>query len=80
MLRTMSEAYKVAQLQGQRLTPLRAFYLATLGGARCLHLDDRIGRFAPGLEADFIVLDPHATPLAAYRRSSRPASASGSCC
>ena len=35
MLRTMSEAYKVAQLQGQRLTPLRAFYLATLGGGTC---------------------------------------------
>ena len=38
MLKTMSEAYKVAQLQGQRLTPLRAFYLATLAGARILGL------------------------------------------
>jgi guanine deaminase len=59
----MAEAYKVAQLQGQRLSALRAFYLATLGGARALHLDDRIGSFAPGREADFIVLDPAATPL-----------------
>jgi guanine deaminase len=66
MLRTMSEAYKVAQLQGQRLTPLRAFYLATLAGAQALHLEDRVGRFAPGLEADFIVLTA-ATPLAARR-------------
>ena len=67
MPRTMAEAYKVAQLQGQRLSPLRAFYLATLAGARMLGLDDRIGRFAPGSEADFIVLDPQATPLLARR-------------
>ncbi len=67
MLRTMGEAYKVAQLQGQSLSPLRAFYLATLGAARSLRLDDRIGRFGAGMEADFIVLDPHATPLLARR-------------
>jgi guanine deaminase len=67
MLRTMAEAYKVAQLQGARLSPLRAFYLATLAGARLLRLQDRIGRFAPGMEADFIVLDPQATPLLARR-------------
>jgi guanine deaminase len=67
MLRTMSEAYKVAHLQGQQLSPLRAFYLATLAGARMLGLADRIGRFAPGSEADFIVLDPNATPLLARR-------------
>jgi guanine deaminase len=63
MLRTMSEAYKVGQLRGQSLSALRAFYLATLGGARALALDDRIGRLAPGHEADFVVLDPAATPL-----------------
>jgi len=70
MLRTMSEAYKVAQLQGQRLSALRAFYLATLGGARALRLDDRIGSFEKGREADFIVLDPQATPLLARRMRS----------
>jgi guanine deaminase len=67
MLRTMSEAYKVAHLLGQQLPPLRAFYLATLAGARMLGLDARIGRFAPGSEADFIVLDAQATPLLARR-------------
>ena len=46
---------------------MRAFYLATLGGARALGLDDRIGSFLPGREADFVVLDPGATPLAARR-------------
>lgn len=67
LLRTLGEAYKVAQLQGQRLSSLRAFYLATLAGARALHLDDRIGSFRVGNEADFIVLDLAATPLIARR-------------
>ncbi len=67
MLRTLSEAYKVAQLTGQRLSAWRAFYLATLGGARALGLDDRIGNFEPGKEADFAVLRLDATPLMARR-------------
>jgi guanine deaminase len=67
MLRTMQEAYKVAQLQGQHLSATRAFYLATLGGARALHLSDRIGSFATGREADFVVLDAAAMPLLARR-------------
>jgi guanine deaminase len=69
LLRTLADAYKVAQMSGQRLSPLRAFYLATLGGARALRLEDRIGHFAPGTEADFIVLDLRATPLIARRVS-----------
>jgi guanine deaminase len=67
MLRTLDESYKVCQLAGQTLSPLRAFYLATLGGAAALYLDDRIGSFAIGKEADFVVLDPAATPLLARR-------------
>jgi guanine deaminase len=67
MLRTLDEARKVARLQGQDLSPLRAFYLATLGAARCLELDDRIGRLEVGAEADFIVLNLEATPLLARR-------------
>jgi guanine deaminase len=67
MLRTMGDAYRVAQLAYQHLSPLRAFYLATLGGARALGLDDRVGRFAVGAEADFVVLDVRATPLIARR-------------
>ena len=63
LLQTMAAAWQVAQLQQQRLHPLRAFYLATLGGARILGLDDRIGSFRSGREADFVVLDMAATPL-----------------
>ena len=67
MLQTLNEAYKVLQLAGQSLSASSAFYLATLGGAHSLYLDDRIGNFAAGKEADFVVLDPQATPLLARR-------------
>jgi guanine deaminase len=66
--RSMDEAVKIAMLQGQYLSPLRAFYLATLGAARCLGLEATIGSLATGAEADFIVLDPDAIPLLARRR------------
>lgn len=69
LLRTMSAAYKVLHLQGQRLPASRALYLATLGAARALRLDDRIGNFAPGKEADFIVLDAQGSAIAARRAS-----------
>jgi guanine deaminase len=62
-LATMNEAYKVQQLQGESLSPWKSFYLATLGGARALDLEDRIGNFLPGKEADFLVLDLASTPL-----------------
>lgn len=63
LLQTMNEAYKVQQLQGDSLLPLESFYLATLGGAQALDLQDLIGSFSPGKEADFVVLDLAATPL-----------------
>jgi len=68
MLRTLDEAYKVLQLRRQRLTPLAAFYRITLGNARALELEDRIGSIAPGREADLVVLDSSATPHMALRR------------
>ncbi|EMA1803244.1 amidohydrolase family protein, partial [Cronobacter turicensis] len=67
MLQTLNEAYKVGQLQGYPLSAYEAFYLATLGGARSLGLDDLIGNFTPGKEADFVVLDPTSTPLQQLR-------------
>ncbi|MYN47002.1 guanine deaminase [Pseudoduganella sp. FT93W] len=67
MLQTMNEAYKVARLKGSYLPALRMFYLATLGAARSMQLEGVIGNFAAGAEADFIVLDPAATPLLARR-------------
>ena len=63
----MGEAYKVSQLAGQAIDAIEAFYLATLGGARALAIDDRVGSLAAGREADLVVLDPNATPLMAFR-------------
>ena len=67
LLQTMNEAYKVARLKGSYLPALRMFYLATLGAARAMDLEGTIGSFAVGAEADFVVLDPQATPLLARR-------------
>ena len=67
MLRTMSDAYKVLHLQDQALPPLRALYLATLGAAEALYLDDYIGNFGKGKEADFVVLDPGESASTARR-------------
>jgi guanine deaminase len=63
MLRTLAEGYKVVKLAGQTLSPWRALYLATLGGARALGIEGNVGSLAPGRDADFVVLDPNATPL-----------------
>jgi len=67
MLRTMDEGYKVMQLRGQRLTPFRSFFHMTLGNARAMSLDGRIGSLEPGKEADIVVLDSSATPQMALR-------------
>ena len=67
MLRTLDEGYKVLQLRGQRLNPLRSFYMMTLGNARAMSLEDRIGALEPGKEADLVVLDARATPQMALR-------------
>jgi guanine deaminase len=67
MLKTVSEAYKVLHLQDQALPAASALYLATLGAAEALYLDDKIGNFEPGMEADFIVLDPAGTSLSKRR-------------
>ena len=75
MLETLNEAYKVVLLQQlgkDKITALSAFegfYLATLGGAKALYLDDKIGSLAPGHEADFVVLNWSATPIQALRIS-----------
>ena len=57
MLETMDEAYKVLHLQGQRLSPLNSFYRMTLGNARALGLQDRIGSLHAGADADIVILD-----------------------
>ena len=43
---------------GLSLHPADLLFLGTLAGARALDLDDRIGNFDVGKEADFVVVDP----------------------
>ncbi|KZX78061.1 guanine deaminase [Oleiphilus sp. HI0009] len=69
MLQTLNEAYKICQLQGQKLSPLKSLYLATLGNAKSLQLDDKIGSFQADREADFAVLDYDSTPLMSLKQS-----------
>lgn len=69
MLQTLGEAYKVGQLQRYKLSACEAFYHATLGGARALDLDKKIGNFMPGKEADFVVLDPAVSALQQLRHA-----------
>ncbi len=67
ILQTLNEAYKVLQMRGEKLSPFKGFYLATLGAADSLDLADVIGNFEPGKEADFAVLDKACTPLMDFR-------------
>ncbi len=68
MLQTLGEAYKVAMLKGRKITAYDAFYLATLGNAKQLKLDDEIGSLDQGKFADIVVLDPKSTPVLASRQ------------
>ncbi|OTG62657.1 guanine deaminase [Acinetobacter silvestris] len=67
-LQTINEAYKVQQLQGNKLSAFESLYHATLGAAKALHLDDKLGNFNIGKEADFVVLNLKATALQQLRQ------------
>ncbi len=67
MLQTAAEGYKVLQLLGQSWSPFSAFHAMTLGNAKALKLQDKIGSLEIGHEADLVVLDARATPAMAMR-------------
>lgn len=66
MIETAAEAYKVMQLNHQRLSALEAFHLMTRGNAEAISAPE-IGRIEPGAMADLVVLDSAATPAMAHR-------------
>ena len=68
---TMLAAYYVGRegqsKPGLSLTPGQLWWQHTAGAARALGLDGVVGNLQPGCEADFVVLDPQATPLLARK-------------
>lgn len=49
----------LAEAERNKLSPYRGFWSITLGGAEGLYIDDKLGNFEPGKEADFVALDPN---------------------
>lgn len=70
-LATMAAAYHVGRegqtKAGLSLSPSHLWWLHTAAGARALDLEGVVGNLQPGCEADFVVIDPKATPLLARR-------------
>jgi guanine deaminase len=74
--KTMLAAYYVARAssvagttpkQAVTLTPQHLWWLHTAGAAQALGLEGVVGNLSVGCEADFVVLNPQATPLLARR-------------
>ena len=70
LLRTLSDAYKVMQLQDQTLSPWQGFYDITLGGAVALSCEGSVGSFEQDKFADVVVLDYKKLPYDAGNRYS----------
>ena len=74
---TMLAAYYVGRegqtKTGVSLSPQNLWWQHTAGAARALGLEGVVGNLQPGCEADFVVLNPQATPLLA-RRAAQAAS------
>lgn len=68
---TMLAAYYVGRegqsKTGVSLTPAQLWWQHTGGAARALGLEGVVGNLLPGCEADFVVLNPQATPLLARK-------------
>ncbi len=68
---TMLAAYYVGRegqtKPGLSLSPQQLWWQHTAGAARALELDGVVGNLQPGCEADFVVLNPQATPLLARK-------------
>ncbi|HTU34807.1 MAG TPA: amidohydrolase [Candidatus Acidoferrum sp.] len=57
---------KVTRMDPRALPAEQVVEMATIGGARALHMDKEIGSLEPGKKADLILIDttaPHATPM-----------------
>ena len=62
-LNVINYAQGVARWRGKdstRFTPYELIYMATMGGARALDMEDRLGSIEVGKKADVVILDAHA--------------------
>ena len=66
-LRTLNEAYKIAEMRDSSLTAIKGYYLATRGGAESLGLEDKIGSLEKGMEADITIWDLSSTEIIDFR-------------
>ena len=68
---TMLAAYYVGRegqtKRGLSLAPQQLWWQHTAGAARALGLQNVVGNLQPGCDADFLVLNPQATPLLARK-------------
>ena len=68
---TMMAAYYVARegqtKTGLSLSPAQLWWQHTAGAAQAMGLAGVVGNLQPGCEADFVVLNPQATPLLARK-------------
>ena len=68
---TMLAAYYVGRegqtKPGRSLSPQALWWQHTAGAARALGLEGVIGNLQPGCEADFVILNPQATPMLARK-------------
>jgi 5-methylthioadenosine/S-adenosylhomocysteine deaminase len=63
---TAAKLHKLIANDPTVVSASQAFEMATLGGARSLHMDKEIGSLEPGKRADLIIVDldaPHLTPM-----------------
>lgn len=72
MFAVMDDVYKISMLNSYKMPSMVRWYLCTLGAAKALHIDDKIGNFTPGKEADFIVIDPFASAYQRFRLQNVP--------
>ena len=54
---------------GLSLSPQHLWWQHTAGAAQAMGLDGVVGNLLPGCEADFVVINPAATPLLARKTS-----------
>jgi cytosine/adenosine deaminase-related metal-dependent hydrolase len=63
VLNVMHHVSSVARFLGKdstRFTPYELIYMATMGGARAVDMEDKIGSLEVGKKADIVILDAHA--------------------